>query len=275
MALYRGPWFPLFQDDFVSGCGDLATEEIGAYILLLGYAWNKGGIPTSILRLAVIAKLPRDRMEIAWEALSSKFTLSPHDPSLLSNRRLEIVREEMRLRSEARKERSKKAASARWASDAPSTPQALPQASAEDSLRICLDDAIPIPVPNSIETDANASAGPPKKVTAKVFAFDADLSGLARSILAAVWSELAKTPYSATITKTEWGKRNKRTALDLATLKKTPEECLAAWQSASARLGSPVRMLNVVQDEMGRLAAPAKRKSQTSEIPVYVPGEFE
>ncbi|HEY6485372.1 MAG TPA: helix-turn-helix domain-containing protein [Candidatus Cybelea sp.] len=43
-----------------------------------------------------------------------------------------------------------------------------------------------------------------------------------RAILLAIWDLLAKTPFSATITRTEWGKRNSRAASDLARLGVTP-----------------------------------------------------
>lgn len=85
---------------------------------------------------------------------------------------------------------------------------------------------------------------------------DAEVQVARRAILAAVWALLARTPFAATITRTEWGKRNNRTALDLANLNVTPEQCVSAWHSATKRLGTPARTLAIVQDELGRIALP-------------------
>jgi hypothetical protein len=74
--------------------------------------------------------------------------------------------------------------------------------------------------------------------------------------LAAVWELLGATAVSATITKTEWGTRNKRIALDLARRDVSPEQCVVAWRSATERLGEPVRTMKLVQDELMRLAVP-------------------
>ena len=60
---------------------------------------------------------------------------------------------------------------------------------------------------------------------------------------------------------TEWGKRNGRAAGDLARLDVTPEQCVAAWHSATARIGAPVRTIQIVQDELGRQALPAQRRA--------------
>lgn len=85
---------------------------------------------------------------------------------------------------------------------------------------------------------------------------DAEVQVARRAILTAIWSLLEATPYAATVTKTEWGKCNSRVALDLAEKHISPERCVEAWQAATTRLGSPVRLLKIVQDELGRIATP-------------------
>lgn len=41
----RAPAFPLYVDDFIGGTVEMSPEEVGAYIRLLCYQWNRGSIP--------------------------------------------------------------------------------------------------------------------------------------------------------------------------------------------------------------------------------------
>jgi len=69
----KPPAFQFYADDFIGGTVDLTTEQVGAYIRLLCYQWNKGAIPDNaeaINRVAgcvvhndVITKFPNLRNE--------------------------------------------------------------------------------------------------------------------------------------------------------------------------------------------------------------------
>lgn len=55
----KPPAFQLYADDFIAGTCDLSALDVGAYIRLLCYQWNRGSIPTDDLdRLARIAGAP-------------------------------------------------------------------------------------------------------------------------------------------------------------------------------------------------------------------------
>lgn len=41
----KPPAFQFYADDFIGGTCDLSAEEVGAYIRLLCYQWNKGAVP--------------------------------------------------------------------------------------------------------------------------------------------------------------------------------------------------------------------------------------
>jgi len=71
-----------------------------------------------------------------------------------------------------------------------------------------------------------------------------------------MWELLARTPFSASITKTEWGRRNSRVALDLATKGISAERIVAAYRAAEKRMGTPPRTLQIIQDQLGRMALP-------------------
>lgn len=78
------PAFQLYTDDFIAGTADMAPEEVGAYIRLLCYQWNRGSIPVE----------PERQQRLAGGCVSvavrSKFPPGPD--GLLRNERLERVR---------------------------------------------------------------------------------------------------------------------------------------------------------------------------------------
>jgi uncharacterized protein YdaU (DUF1376 family) len=86
------PYFPLYVKDFVadSKVVVMTTEEIGCYILLLGYAWQNSPpacIPTDDTSLARITRLTSDR----WAECKSKVLAcfdSTTDSRYLSQKRL-------------------------------------------------------------------------------------------------------------------------------------------------------------------------------------------
>lgn len=80
----------------------------------------------------------------------------------------------------------------------------------------------------------------------------------ARAILATIWPSVQPSVVGS-MTKTEWGKRNKRFALDMAQAGVTPDRALAAHAAASQRIGETVRSLQIVQDQLARGTEPLKQ----------------
>jgi hypothetical protein len=80
----RAPAFPLYADDFIGGTVDLSQEEVGAYIRLLCYQWNRGSIPVDP---AVQVRLAGGCVSVA---VLAKF--SAGENGQLRNLRLESVR---------------------------------------------------------------------------------------------------------------------------------------------------------------------------------------
>ena len=69
----KSPAFRFYPLDFIGGTLLLSTEEIGAYLLLLCHAWDKGEVPHDLTTIARIARLSVARMRKAWNALEPKF----------------------------------------------------------------------------------------------------------------------------------------------------------------------------------------------------------
>lgn len=78
MAAERAPAFQFYPRDFI---GDLdvaaaSLEEVGAYTLLLCYAWLKEGLPDEPDKLARALHISRAKFDRLWEALAEKFPAS-------------------------------------------------------------------------------------------------------------------------------------------------------------------------------------------------------
>ncbi len=59
MAQPKPPAFQFYPDDFIGGTCDLSAVDVGAYIRLLCYQWNRGSIPVEETgRLERIAGTP-------------------------------------------------------------------------------------------------------------------------------------------------------------------------------------------------------------------------
>ena len=106
------------------------------------------------------------------------------------------------------------------------------------------------------KSQASTQGNPPPSHRPLKLPLDAQVQDARRAILAAVWDLIGRTPFSRTITKTEWGRRNSRVALDLATNGVTADQCIAAYRAAEKRMGTPPRTLQIVQDQLGRMALP-------------------
>jgi uncharacterized protein YdaU (DUF1376 family) len=109
------PYFPLYTSDFISDTIDLSNEEMGAYIRVLMYSWQKGKVS-----LDRVVRIVGD-IE-TWEAISHYFQ---EENGLWFNPRMERER----VKAKGRHDKAVKANSARWdaPSNAPSNATSNPQ----------------------------------------------------------------------------------------------------------------------------------------------------
>lgn len=89
----KSPSFQFYANDFTSGTVDLSTEDVGAYIRLLCYQWEKGAIPSDMTAQSRIAGLTTLRMRGTWGRIKRHFSDAPSGGFV--NRRLERVRQGM------------------------------------------------------------------------------------------------------------------------------------------------------------------------------------
>jgi len=82
----RDPSFRFYPDDFVAGTVEMTNAEIGSYILLLCYQWNKGMVPNNDEKLRRIGKADPD---LQLGTIKGKFFT---EDGVLKNRRLEFER---------------------------------------------------------------------------------------------------------------------------------------------------------------------------------------
>lgn len=113
-----------------------------------------------------------------------------------------------------------------------------------------------VPSDDSLRSSSSAQPAVPAKPTRKPKAIRLPLSAEAQiaksAILEAVWL-LLEPHIGRAMTKTTWKQRNAKEALELANMHRALDEITAAWHSASERLGSPCRMLRIVQDELAKI----------------------
>lgn len=102
----------------------LEADEIGAYILLLCYAWEHQGIPTDLRRIAGIGKIAPRHFERVWGTLAPYWEGSPICPTCYINPRLEAVREEAAIHVGKQSDKGRRGAERRWQKDSPSNAQA-------------------------------------------------------------------------------------------------------------------------------------------------------
>ena len=101
----RAPAFLFYVDDFLAGTLDMSQEDVGAYIRLLCYQWNRGSIPVE----------PEKQQRLAGGSVSvdvlAKFRLQPD--GRLVNERLERERQRNDRFREFQAEKGRKSAEAR------------------------------------------------------------------------------------------------------------------------------------------------------------------
>ena len=112
--VYHPPAFPFYGERFLAATSDIPTEEVGAYMLLICKAWELGGIPDDLRKIANIVRLPVPRARLAWRDLERFFSPHPNRPDWLIQKRLETIRREMFERSLIASEKGKRGAAARY-----------------------------------------------------------------------------------------------------------------------------------------------------------------
>lgn len=126
----RAPAFQFYPADFIAGTVTFTTEEIGAYMLLMCYCWDKGSIPADLKLVARIARMTPPRMRQMWPALVSKFQTV--EGGYIQPR----IERERQKQAEYRQKQADKAAK-RWHShgNATASVRHVPEPSRKDALQ--------------------------------------------------------------------------------------------------------------------------------------------
>ena len=106
-------WMPLYTSDLVSSCVDMTPAQFGAYVRLLCYAWDNGGLPNDADACGRIAG-GIDQSD--WRAVRRRLEVidAGTDNERLSHPRLEAEREKQSLLHDSRSEAGRRAAQKRW-----------------------------------------------------------------------------------------------------------------------------------------------------------------
>lgn len=105
----KSPAFQFYPNDFL-GSGAVSAmdlEEVGAYWMLLCYAWNEHGLPDDFSRMARWCRVSRRKFEVLWEAIGPNFSLRN---GRWYNARMERERE----KQEQHRSKRARAAHERW-----------------------------------------------------------------------------------------------------------------------------------------------------------------
>src|SRR5688572_27765003 len=76
MAPNKSPAFQFYRKDFVSGTVTMSLQEVGAYMRLLCYAWDVGGVPNDARERARILGCAKAQEADLWKKVGQKFVLS-------------------------------------------------------------------------------------------------------------------------------------------------------------------------------------------------------
>lgn len=94
--------FPFYPTDFLMGTALMTAEEVGAYIRLLCYQWQEGGLPKEQNLLARLAQTNLENIA----AISDKFREG--SDGKLRNKKMEEVRKSLILYKKSRSDNGKK-----------------------------------------------------------------------------------------------------------------------------------------------------------------------
>lgn len=106
-------WMPLYTSDLVSSCVDMTPAQFGAYVRLLCYAWDNGGLPNDA---SACGRIAGGIDQADWKAIRRRLEVLDQgtDRERLSHLRLEMEREKQALLHDSRSEAGRRAAQKRW-----------------------------------------------------------------------------------------------------------------------------------------------------------------
>jgi uncharacterized protein YdaU (DUF1376 family) len=110
----KHPYMPLFFGDFLASTADWEGEEQSLYLLLLGYQWSLGSLPSDPKKLCKLVRWDADSFERYWPTVATKFEALD---GRLVNARLELHRAKAFAISEKRSASGKAGAGSRWQDD--------------------------------------------------------------------------------------------------------------------------------------------------------------
>jgi uncharacterized protein YdaU (DUF1376 family) len=122
----ESPAFSFYAKDFLVGTATLSLAERGAYITLLCFQWDHGGIPDDPQQRARLLNSTVKQAEALWERLRPKF--QQDDDGTWRNARMESERMKQVARRDALAMSGAKGAQSRWHSQANGQAMAPPMA---------------------------------------------------------------------------------------------------------------------------------------------------
>ena len=166
-------WLPWHHGDFLAATQGWTLLERGAYFMLLGAQWQRGGpLPSDRRRLASIIGVQLDELESVWPVVSVKFEKTPAG---LVNRRLEQHRADQIAKSGKARESARIRWKGKSKTDANASANAHANASADamrmDMLQRCYSES---ESESDSETDSKSGSGVsfgdsrPQKRTARI-----------------------------------------------------------------------------------------------------------
>jgi uncharacterized protein YdaU (DUF1376 family) len=128
MANEKLDWFPLYWQRFKIGTFEMKADEVGAYILLLIYEWDKGFLPEDRQELLKISKVSDKKLE----KVLKKFQLIENK---YFNETLEVIRIEQSEKHAKNSERGQKGAKVKWENFRKNNAQAVLEQNLSTSIR--------------------------------------------------------------------------------------------------------------------------------------------
>jgi uncharacterized protein YdaU (DUF1376 family) len=273
----QAPYFKMYPRDFFasSHVRQMNSDEQGMYALLLFSQWQDGSIPADPKKIAKILHLDQAVFDERWLTVAECFVPLESDPSRLVNARLERERNDMIERSDS----NKAAAEKRW-SKSRKTHAKQEDADAMQAHTERNADAMQLVSHAEAEAEAEAEADTeadvkkdgerergekPEEIalealTAEVEAVtqaraEADeIDAKAKAMLDHVGPQIK--PLLATMTLTDWRKKNAQAARSLVLARVQPHEVVAFWARHRDREGKQLFMLSALQTSMQTASMP-------------------
>lgn len=107
----KEPFLPLFFGDFLGATSEWEGEEQALYLLLLGYQWSLGSLPSEPRRICKLVRWDWALFERCWETVGQKFAA---DDGRVRNARLEAHRQKSIELSKQASQAGRAGADARW-----------------------------------------------------------------------------------------------------------------------------------------------------------------